>query len=111
MKKQLRDAWCEALRSGKYRQGRNSLVRPAGHGHPTYCCLGVLLVVTGEKENAYFPTADGNARLSPHQLSMVGLTLEEALLLTWKNDCAGMSFKQIADFIESRIPVEEDQCA
>jgi len=37
MKKKIKDLWVEALRSGKYRQGKGYL-----NNNGRYCCLGVL---------------------------------------------------------------------
>lgn len=38
MKKEVKDRWLAALRSGKYKQGKKVLRTEEG----TYCCLGVL---------------------------------------------------------------------
>lgn len=38
MKKRIKDMWLEALRSGKYKQGKNQLK----NGNSNFCCLGVL---------------------------------------------------------------------
>lgn len=43
----VKSLWTDALRSGKYTQGRNTLKRfsvayPTGHRRDEYCCLGVL---------------------------------------------------------------------
>jgi hypothetical protein len=41
MKKEMRDKWVKALRSGEYKQGMGYLRRDSGDGEQ-YCCLGVL---------------------------------------------------------------------
>ena len=41
MKPEIKKVWLKALRSGKYRKGRNMLMYKE-HGHKRYCCLGVL---------------------------------------------------------------------
>ncbi len=46
MKKELRDKWVAALRSGNYKQGRQKLHVRLGNDHE-YCCLGVLCDVAG----------------------------------------------------------------
>ena len=46
--------WIEALRSGKYKQGRQRLKRK-DYQDDCYCCLGVLVEVAGGKF-AEFPT-------------------------------------------------------
>ena len=46
MKAELKTKWIEALRSGKYNQGRRALVTNQG----SYCCLGVLCDVMGKEK-------------------------------------------------------------
>ena len=41
------EAWLVALESGEYGQGQGTLRNRLGPGRVTYCCLGVLCVVTG----------------------------------------------------------------
>lgn len=41
MKPELKKRWVKALRSGKYKQGKNYLRRQTPEGD-RYCCLGVL---------------------------------------------------------------------
>lgn len=54
MRKEVKDIWVEALRSGKYTQGRHYLansVRDEDHPDSTdmyYCCLGVLCDVASQ---------------------------------------------------------------
>lgn len=43
MKRELAERWAAALRSGKYKQGKNALRT----GKDTYCCLGVLCDIQG----------------------------------------------------------------
>lgn len=40
MKEHVKDKWVKALRSGKYKQGKNTLHEV--NGQPSFCCLGVL---------------------------------------------------------------------
>lgn len=42
MKPAVKQAWVEALRSGKYRQGNFALRTRDGSKHTKYCCLGIL---------------------------------------------------------------------
>lgn len=46
MKKELKEEWVKALRSGKYKQGREML-RKNVNGEDYYCCLGVLADICG----------------------------------------------------------------
>ena len=42
MKQNIMKKWVKALRSGKYKQGRNSLKQFNSRGAAQHCCLGVL---------------------------------------------------------------------
>lgn len=44
---QHRATWIEALRSGEYKQGVNSLCRMGMDGDPRFCCLGVAADLAG----------------------------------------------------------------
>lgn len=120
MPKELLRLWLEALRSGKYVQGKGKLLRDG-----KYCCLGVLEhCTTGEVEhlqhcdgvmdsheyaglpspdwlNAHkirFNGRDGGLDAEPMQspyLPALDLSAFTA------NDCGRYSFKQIADAIEA----------
>ena len=48
MDQKLKQDWVEALRSGKYKQGRRALYKPYTEA---YCCLGVLCKVAGKMES------------------------------------------------------------
>lgn len=110
MKQEVTD-WIAALRSGKYQQGKHALVRTElGVDH--FCCLGVLCSLKG-----FNGDGDGNF-LELVEAKEIGITREghlkesiEALgeepsgrarldSLAELND-AGLSFSQIADFIEA----------
>jgi hypothetical protein len=110
MPKELADKWLEALRSGKYKQGINTLrSRSNDKTEYRYCCLGVLqMVVGGETENSNLPTGGW---LTKHNISFrdaVGdfavAPLLESLGDTAANcnDC-GIPFEEIADAIEKEL--------
>lgn len=42
MKTDIAQQWVDALRSGRYKQGRNALKQDNGEDSCSYCCLGVL---------------------------------------------------------------------
>jgi hypothetical protein len=42
MHKNIKEKWVNALRSGKYRKGRNRLCAISKNGNKSWCCLGVL---------------------------------------------------------------------
>lgn len=116
MKRSERDAWLEALRSGKYNQTKGHLKR-----RDSYCCLGVLCDLDGvhwvprpghpqlfeffegtpysEQPIAWYGT------ISNERARKAGIADFTAHLISM-ND-AGSSFAQIADWIESNVPVEE----
>lgn len=52
MVKSIRDKWIKALKSGKYKQGKERLYIPkTKHNKRAYCCLGVLCEVLNLKYN------------------------------------------------------------
>jgi hypothetical protein len=107
----LRKKWVDALRSGKYKQGKGSLRSANG----AYCCLGVLcdvmnipseLVDNCECYRFTTPTGDKvSGYLNPELANEIGLSSvvggnSTNLSLAGMND-RGSSFTEIANFIES----------
>ncbi len=120
MKKEVADKWIEALESGKYEQGKNTL-----YGKRGFCCLGVLCDISGlgewkrekgqinnryvisdtEKVQAWLPetvqkwagmkSIDGSFLYEVH---INGGTYDH---LTGMNDY-GITFKLIAEIIRKR---------
>lgn len=108
MDSELKQKWVEALRSGEYKQGRKAL-RDKGN---CWCCLGVLCDVSGMGhwiEDKYFDWdyAVGDQMrcdfLPPALGDKVGLDSVAQTQLTRLNDEAGMSFPEIADYIEKNL--------
>lgn len=116
MKPEVKRKWIEALRSGDYKQGINSL-RIDRDNKVTYCCLGVLCDLYAQENrkrwksgaDIFYPTLMKEASVLPTKVmewaGIVGHTGE----FTYKNghheDLAslndrGKSFKQIARVIE-----------
>ena len=123
MKKEIAEKWVEALRSGKFNQGRNYLKRTTGE-EATHCCLGVLcelhnelneetieessmwLGEVGNKDSIH--TFDGaTGALSITVQHWAGIKTDNGSVggycLTTMNDDAENSFAEIADFIEKNI--------
>lgn len=125
MKAEIKRAWLEALRSGKYLQARGylHLIEPKQEVDidgvrvthlPGFCCLGVLCEITGlrkdrtvssfetyrDKQGGYMSTVLTAEMLREHKLHGIVGTLMS------KND-NGESFAEIADFIELAVPAEE----
>ena len=102
--------WIEALRSGKYEQGRMYLNLGG-----KFCCLGVACDISkealqlnvgvsklrnGKEVNSY---NDINGSLSSEVIKYFSFVMkeEEGLnRLTYMNDSVGKTFEQIADIVE-----------
>mgnify|MGYP006898466107 CR=1 FL=1 len=109
MDKKLKKRWVAALRSGNYRQARESLIDRSG-SRARYCCLGVLCRVSGAEFSLYsgcaeFPSGNltNTGTLGPDILDEVGLYETDAEVLMEMNDTEKKSFKEIADYIEKNI--------
>lgn len=121
MKKKIADKWVEALRSGKYQQGRFRLNEDGN-----FCCLGVLCEIAVEEGIAkkFISTDRKGTRIYGYSSGDDGfpeytapdseimkwsglktnsgsvMTSDGAMSLVSLNDNRGYSFSQIADFIE-----------
>ena len=105
MKEEIKDRWVEALRSGKYKQGKRALKQGEN-----FCCLGVLCDITKDEigmEWIHDPGGDfmdGYPSLPPPSvrdyagLHMGNPTIERTSLALM-ND-TGVEFSVIADLIE-----------
>ena len=107
MKKQLRDEWVKALRSGEFKQGTGRL-----QDGDAYCCLGVLCLVA---ERIGFAPAvrrpfDGAEELQGMYLGAQNLGNQISSAIeretSTMND-AGVLFPEIATWIEANVPVSE----
>lgn len=97
MNKDLKQPWIDALRSGKYRQTKETLKNKVGH-----CCLGVLCelnkkVFECSLRTGYFDRDD----LTKLQ-SLYGLDIVNINTLAGMND-SGKSFDGIANYIENNL--------
>ena len=103
MRKALAKKWADALRSGKYKQGKRMLYNPTTD---KYCCLAVLGVVCGLK-----PIAMDGGDVLDFQLGKdldVKFKYEldhpekgsQTLLAQWNDKRYGLSFEEIADLVE-----------
>jgi len=128
MKSSLKKKWVEALRSGKYKQGRGALWK----GDNTLCCLGILCKISkhiewdttkpykqGEPHEAVYIFGDtiagapepSNVYLPESFAERCGLTRTGGFVdargfkynLSVLND-KGKSFKFIASLIEKELP-------
>lgn len=109
---EARKLWVEALRSGKYQQGREVLRRFDGFDHQ-FCCLGVACDLFAAHEGALSwsltDSFDGQTQILPVAVrNWLGLRDRNGsygdddhhAALDAHND-SGWSFESIADIIES----------
>lgn len=109
--------WVKALRSGKYKQARNSLAGPTTNvmGEETgygYCCLGVVCEIAKVKyqpKRGYLPRAaqkwlgisQNNPLIYKKTNKAYGIT--EKVHAVEMNDDMHFSFKKIAKLIEKHL--------
>ena len=109
MNPEIKAKWAEALRSGKYKQGKIGLYNQETDG---YCCLGVLCEVmaiphgpvSGSGYLYYkFPDDLTSIELSPNTRQEIGLSFSEEGKLISMNDGQGKTFPEIATYIEENL--------
>ncbi len=109
--KRFKDRWIKALRSGKYIQGRNKLLRKELYNN-TYCCLGVAGAICGINEEVLVENSmlhDKFMKDVPKILSSNNnLTTDSdgndlAEKLAQMNDSGKWSFNRIASYIEKYL--------
>lgn len=110
MKRDLKAKWLAALRSGQYDQG-TGMLRTLDN---KFCCLGVLLEIAGfpcvEDGGSCYRYLNGDGATSATSLPKGFPGKDE---LPWvnlmkMNDDSRETFPQIADWIETNIPEEEE---
>ena len=107
MTPELKQKWIEALRSGKYKQGRTVL----RNLEDQFCCLGVLCDVAGLKwqRSDVWSVDDMRSVLSVKQLDEFGLDQYQMDKLVIMNDGGNTindppkSFEEIANWIEENV--------
>lgn len=101
MKPKIKKLWVEALRSGKYKQGKRALKTKNG-----YCCLGVLCDISNLGEWKEFSYLGEDLTLPLEVQLWAGLSTESPIakdnLLETYND-TGYTFEEIADLIEKYL--------
>lgn len=115
MKKEIAKIWCEALRSGKYKQGKHYLHKKYSNENEFFCCLGVLCDIAKNhikldigKAGSNYIIYDGESSSLPKSVmewseikSDLGECINPITSLVHMNDLMYESFDKIADFIES----------
>jgi hypothetical protein len=111
MDTELKAKWVEALRSGKYTQGRGALRR----NDNTYCCLGVLADIIdhdGWSSSAYdhgvyswvYEGCEDTACLSNNLERSLNISAESGTLMDMNDRTKNrVSFSEIADYIEQNL--------
>lgn len=119
MDKNIKKKWTEALRSGKFVQGKMSLKRKLdAETEFRYCCLGVLCeVLTEVNPDVTFEVAEND----PNYQRVVYKTSKSGINLPWDlrgvvgifpvvettlvemNDDEGKTFAEIADWIDDNL--------
>ena len=111
MDKALKAKWLEALRSGRYKQGRYRL----RNNGDEFCCLGVLCDISGHGEWEHLPgkgytykrgEEDDDSGLPQFMHDIVNMTCQQGYKLMGMNDDDWLSFPEIAEWIEENIKGE-----
>lgn len=98
-----RDAWTDALESGRYSQLQNALIRVFPDDSKQHCCLGVKAEIEdiSMSNNSY----GGSVYLRFTEFSTaqaVDLPLDVTDQLIWMND-NGKTFHEIAEWIKENL--------
>ena len=108
MKRDIRDQWIAALRSGEYKQGNGVLHQVSKDGAERFCCLGVLCRVLKETPSPVQKNGDvlyDNlcGILSSKLRDLVGIRIQTMDEIIWMNDQQRWSFDQIADWVQANL--------
>jgi hypothetical protein len=104
MKPEVKQMWLEALRSGKYKQGKHQL-----RSGNKFCCLGVLCEVSGMPYSSYATDLPGDiadwAEIVTDPFVIDAIPEEKLkgmypLLSNINDSLPGYGFKRIANLIE-----------
>jgi len=111
MNKKIKKEWIAALRSGKYKKGRNKLKSRANQYGTPYCCLGVLCDIAIKHNIVDTDVFDNETTLPSSVYEWAGLDSHNPRLYrdkddvtcTEANDDKKLSFAEIADLIEKNL--------
>jgi hypothetical protein len=113
MKAELKQKWIEALRSGQYKQGNAYLAQTDEDTTDAYrhCCLGVLAECAGEPRarllgNEILDDIKRTDLLDRWDFRDDAENESLQRRLAKMNDDGGLSFAEIADWIEKNVPVD-----
>jgi hypothetical protein len=100
---EFKEKWVKALRSGRYKQGKDTL-----YSRGKYCCLGVACRVgglpAGKIKSCYIELPSEQAAVPEilHCVSGPIRSVDTWRILAQMND-GGKSFAEIADYIEQNL--------
>jgi hypothetical protein len=100
MNAELKQKWIAALRSGDYEQARFDLVDRDRDGAVSYCCLGVLLCITGTRRPPQM--VESHSSDYGYIEDLLGGS-NVRLALVDLNDYKRANFSHIADYIERAL--------
>ena len=103
MKKNIKNKWLAALKSGKYKQGQEELVQVNDENQKRYCCLGVLCHIWAKEKHKKMPTYNEDEDPLPtnHVLIWAGLNRYDSHILAGVNDENDIDqFKKVIKEIE-----------
>lgn len=104
LNKELMTRWIEALESGRYRQGQNTL-KTRDNNRTKYCCLGVL-----QKIEPSIPCQNDSDFLKKSAVKRIlGCNLNQAQLSTMndgdENGDGRKSFREIAQHLRKKYKI------
>lgn len=114
MKKEFRDQWMDALRSGQYQKARGAMYKDGA-----VCALGVLCETLGveridkEGPNSFYHYQGeyAAARLPEKLAEDVGLSRDDQIRVAFWNDEMNLSFRKIAELVFAEISEETEVCS
>lgn len=102
---ELKQKWVKAARSGQYYQVRGAwAILGNQSSSPAYCIMGLLGAVGGLSAYGCGSTSISSVGLR----NLTGMTTAELTVLTQLND-KGMSFADLADWIEANVPCKPQE--
>lgn len=114
-RRELRERWVKALRSGEYKQATGALTQMVGPSELGYCCLGVATdLVFQECDNPFTKleleqSLNESSYLPDRVMQLLGMVTHDGSRIDASSDQdnlaeendGGASFDQIADMLET----------
>jgi hypothetical protein len=113
MKKHIKKLWLKELRSGRYSQGKDALVKEHENQPTQFCCLGILTNLYVEETGDAMVWERTKTTLDEAVVKWAGLNSDDPeiepdqimgyRLASYKNDVEEKNFLEIADMIEKNL--------